>query len=360
MSVENSDISKNGFKQISKYRGAIMGFAALSILFFHAWIPITLEPDESKIYLISFLEHYFKKIGFLGVDIFFLLSGIGLTFSIKKGSTLKFYYRRIRRIILPFFAVGIIRGIIQNWGIATIIGNLSGYNFYTKDVNSFLWFIPAIITLYLIFPLYYRIFCRFNNKVLFTIIVITIWLIVSLIVSDTMRKDLFGFTNRIPIFVIGILFGFIMQNKKEIVFNFKIYLLLAIVLLTGFYLAYLTTIQGMELIVPIGNCFLPNLLIATSLSFLLAKLFDMLERRLPKTGKIVNKTLGFFGMISLELYCVQSWFVDIIELLLNDGWSKHIINISLFLIVTATSWVAYVVFRSFWELVEIPFKHHKT
>ena len=359
MSGENSDSGKNGLGLLSKYRNAIMGVAALSILFFHAWTPITLEPGESRVFLISFLEHFFKKTGFVGVDIFFLLSGIGLTFAINKGSTLRFYYRRIRRVILPFFAVGIIRGIVQKWGLVTIIGNLSGYYFFAKDVNSFLWFVPAIFTLYILFPLYYKIFCRFKNKLLFTVCVITLWLLVSLVLRNVMREDLFGFTNRIPVFVIGILFGYLIQNKKEIVFSLRTYLLIAIALLLGFYLAYLTNFLEIELIVPLGNSFLPSLLIATSSSLLLAKLFYMLEKRFPKLGNIVNKILGFFGMISLELYCVQSWFVDIIDLLLNDGWSKHIVNIAIILIVTATAWVAYELFNGFWELVELPFKKKK-
>ena len=337
-----------------------MGIAALSIYFFHAWIPITLEPQHSSVFLLSFLEHFSKKIGFFGVDIFMLLSGIGITFAIKKESLPKFYYRRIRRLLLPFATVGIIRGITQNWGWKVIIGNLTGFNFFTKDINSFLWFVPAIAILYLLFPLYYKIFNKFPNKILFTAGVIMIWLLISVMVKDIMREDLFGFTNRIPVFVIGILIGYLIQNGKGIDLTVHSCILLFIMLFTGLYLAYVTNFKDFYLIVPLGNSFLPNLFISISLSLLVSKLFEMLEKRFSKFAGIILKIIGFFGMISLEFYCVQSWFIDIIPLLTEDGWSKHLVNIMLFFIITALSWVAYVLFKYFWEFIEHISKPGKT
>jgi len=100
------------------------------------------------------LQTHFKKIGFVGVDIFFLLSGIGLTYSIKKSTIRRFYYKRFRRIIFPFLAVGILRAVVENWGVRKFIGNITGFNFWTVSIYSFLWFIPAIVMFYLIFPLY--------------------------------------------------------------------------------------------------------------------------------------------------------------------------------------------------------------
>lgn len=346
------DINNNGFKPLSEYRNALMGIAALSIYFFHAWIPITLEPQESSVICLSFLERFLKENGFLGVDIFFFLSGIGLTFAVEKVSLPRFYYRRIRRIILPFVTVGIIRGIVQNWGWSLIIRSITGFNFFTKDVNAFLWFVPAILTFYLFFPAYYKLFTKVQNKILFTAGVIMIWLLVSTIIKDTARGDLFGFTNRIPVFVIGILIGYLIKNGKNATFTIHTYILLFIMLFTGYYLAYLTEYEDYYLIVPISNCFLPTLLISISFSLLISNLFKVLEQRIPKFTKILLKVLGFFGMISLEFYCIQSWFIDIIQLLIEDGWSKHLINLMLFLIITAFSWVVYVLFKNFWEFIE--------
>lgn len=91
----------HGLDLISKYRGAIMGFAALWILFFHEWVTLFVNNQVGVN-----IEGYLKRIGFCGVDIFLLLSGIGLTFAIRKGNVLTFYYRRIKRILLPFLVMG--------------------------------------------------------------------------------------------------------------------------------------------------------------------------------------------------------------------------------------------------------------
>lgn len=72
---------------ISKYRKAIMGFAALWILAMHEWrllIPYGESFWEREVFL--------KDIGFCGVDIFLLLSGMGLTYAIKKSSVGRFYF----------------------------------------------------------------------------------------------------------------------------------------------------------------------------------------------------------------------------------------------------------------------------
>lgn len=153
----------HGLDLISKYRGAIMGFAALWILFFHEWVTLFVNNQVGVN-----IEGYLKRIGFCGVDIFLLLSGIGLTFAIRKGNVLTFYYRRIKRILLPFLVMAIIRCALEKWPIIEFWKNISGINFYTKSIYSFLWFVPAILTLYLFFPWYYKLFTKTKKPVLFS------------------------------------------------------------------------------------------------------------------------------------------------------------------------------------------------
>ena len=167
-SSQNEINSRNGFLLVSKYRNAIMGIAALWVLFFHAWIPVMPDSTAGHFNLFGFIERYLKAIGYCGVDIFLLVSGLGLTFAIKKGSLLRFYYRRLRRIILQPLVVSLLLWNIFGWSTLEFFQNISGYNFYFKDTTCFLWFIPAIVTLYLLFPLYYKVFDRFRNKILFT------------------------------------------------------------------------------------------------------------------------------------------------------------------------------------------------
>lgn len=354
--MDEKDVSRNGFQQVSKYRGAIMGVAALWIYVFHAWVILSPEPESGRFSLIYFLADYIKRSGYSGVDIFFFLSGIGLTFAIKKESTLRFYYRRIRRVALPALAIGIIRGIVQDWGFLETLRIVSGFNFFTKTMYDFVWFVPAIVICYFVFPLYWKLFGKVSNKILFTAGAVLVWLALTLLLKDVMRPDLFGFTNRIPVFLIGILCGYLTQERKTANFTVLTYLMLAASLISGLVLWYLVVFKGLYLIVPSSDCFLPTLLIALGLTFLTAKLLDTISRRLPRFGKGLTAVLAFFGSVSLELYCVQWWFADIVPMLVDSGWPKYLVDLSVFLMTTATAWVMSVLFKGFWELVEKPFK----
>ena len=95
---------RNDFGQINKFRTTIMGVAALWIYIFHIWVPII---DNDNIF--ANVEQFTKRIGFYGVDIFFLLSGMGLINAIKKRTVCDFYKRRISRVFLPFVLMALVK-----------------------------------------------------------------------------------------------------------------------------------------------------------------------------------------------------------------------------------------------------------
>ena len=200
--VEVQNVSQDGFAVLSKYRGAIMGMAALWILFFHEWQKLFVDSGT-----IGEVEKYIQRIGFCGVDIFLFLSGIGLVFAISKGTVASFYYRLLKRVFLPFLIVGILRAVTEKWSFAVFWKNVLCINFYQSNMYSFLWFVPMILTFYVLFPLYYKIFSKASNKLMFTGAVFLLWLMLTLCFRETLRSDLWGFTNRIPVFLFGIYAG---------------------------------------------------------------------------------------------------------------------------------------------------------
>lgn len=357
--MTENNINNKGFQLVSRYRSVIMGIAALAIYYFHAWVILSPEPQNGGFSLLYSLETYIKVTSFGGVDVFLFLSGMGLTFAIQKESLPKFYYRRFRRILLPALAVGIVRGIVQDWGAAETFRKISGYYFFTESIYKYLWFVHAIVILYIFFPLYYKLFAKAKNKILFTAGAVMIWFVLAVLLRNTMRLDMICFFNRIPVFLIGILFGHLTQKHENAIFSKWIYLMFLIMFGIGLYLAYLTNFKGFEPIITRSRTFLPPLLIAVSSSFLIAKIMEILERRLSMFGKGVNKVLSFLGMISLELYCIQWWFADMVSLFVEAGWNKMLVNLFVFTMTVATSWVISVLFKYFWEAVEIPFKKEK-
>ena len=119
--------------------------------------------------------------GYLGVDVFFMLSTYGLCYSYNLNNINHFYYNRFKRIF-PTYIVYLITlflffgnefdgnlfilGIYQFTGIATF-----------RSINIE-WFIPALIILYVFFPLIYQgirciwIKCKFLLLCLFPILAI--------------------------------------------------------------------------------------------------------------------------------------------------------------------------------------------
>lgn len=345
--------SKLGLELLSRYRGAVMGFAALWILFFHGWQKLIVEGSPLFGGKLDQFEAYIKRIGFCGVDIFLFLSGIGLIFAIGKSNIFLFYYRRLKRVFLPFLIVGIIRCVTEKWEMSVFWKNVLCINFYKSNMYSFLWFVPAILTLYLLFPLYYWIFSKASDKLVFTGAVMMIWLFLSVFMHATPRQDLYGFTNRIPVFLFGVYAGWLTQNKK-IEFTLTTWFFLLATALLGFYYAYLANFIGWGFIVPVSNCFMPNLLIAVSLPFLLAKLFDLICN-IPKIGvigKAIVKIFGFFGLFSLELYCVQEWLCRRYILAKFSDRSPIMKNLLILLICSAAGFVLYLAVKYFWKLVD--------
>ena len=135
-------------KDLSTYRSELMGLAMLMVVFRH--LPFDIN---NPVY------HYVKGNAGFGVDIFLLLSGIGLYYSIsKKGTTLADYYKHRAIRIFPIYAlviliVSLIKGTFSISSFALKVSTIGRWT--TGD--CFDWFIPTIVMLYAVFPIYYHI-----------------------------------------------------------------------------------------------------------------------------------------------------------------------------------------------------------
>lgn len=138
-----------------KERSYLMGIAILSIFFLHfyCWYKGT------RPWWI-----YFFSEGQIGVDIFIFLSTFGLEASIRRNGWIKFYFNRARRIIPVYFLflltlfaffqnnIPIYQMFIQS------IGQITGYSLFQNPTFfsthfEFDWFTPALIIIYIFYPL---------------------------------------------------------------------------------------------------------------------------------------------------------------------------------------------------------------
>lgn len=176
--------AQNDLSLLFKYRKFLMGFAALWILMTHEWQIVT---NETSFFFVT--ENFIKRIGFCGVDIFLLLSGMGLYYSLEKNPVSRFYYNRLKRVIFPFIIMASIVSQIDHWTNEFYFNIITGISFYKTNIYLFLWFVPAVITLYLFTPVFYNFFKKAENKYLFFAGFIELWLLFSLMARNVMRED---------------------------------------------------------------------------------------------------------------------------------------------------------------------------
>lgn len=107
---------------------------------------------------------FLNQITRFSVPLFLFLSGLGLGISYKKENYLKFLKKRAFKIIPPYILWGILYLIIiqknydyKNWIELFFKGDKVYYHLY---------YIPLIMTLYIIFPIFYPLFSRIEGVII--------------------------------------------------------------------------------------------------------------------------------------------------------------------------------------------------
>lgn len=266
-----------------------MGFAMIWVIFFHSTIDIV---DFKGLNLL-------KTVGYSGVDIFLMVSGLGLYFSYKKDSNIaSFYKRRFVRIIPTYISIvtlfSVIFLILKKIDFFGLIMNITTLSFWFNTPGRFDWYIPSLIILYLIAPIYIKLFNRFKYKTI--IIAISLSLALSYIIANTNLSYLLIFTVRLPIFFIGVLLGYWIDIKKRI--NFIAYGIYTISFFIGIILLGLFLTKYSAYLWNLGLWWYPFILITVPLSLFIVCILDIINK------KYNNKfgMLSFLGAYSLEIY----------------------------------------------------------
>lgn len=283
---------------ISSYRGELMGLAMIFVMLFH----VSLPKSEAMYGLV--------RCGNVGVDMFLLLSGVGLWYAWSKKPGLKrFYLRRFKRIYPAWLIVASLYYIPQfltvkgggySPDVPNLIANiLVGWSFWRIDDLTF-WFIPAIMVMYALAPAYMSLI---EKRPVYR------WLVVAAIVLAVMVQyyppvhkavgHVEIFFSRVPIFLIGINMGAWVKEKRTLDGD-SIWLVL---LLFAMSLAMCVEFeQAWRGRFPL---FLERMVyIPLTVSGVI--LLNLLLRHTPA---MMLKGLAFVGSVSLELYLIHIQFV---------------------------------------------------
>jgi peptidoglycan/LPS O-acetylase OafA/YrhL len=166
------------------------------------------------------------------------------------------------------------------------------------------------------------------SKKKFTAIAILVWFICILLFGDVSRSDMYVFTNRIPVFLIGVLFGWMERNEK-VELNKYHYGVCIIALMIGLYLEKIAVYSYSWKTLHIFGTGIPALLVTVPLVLLLPQLFDLLTTYLRKVGQSIIKLFSLVGGVSFEIYCVQEWIGNKVQSILCDSACSNLeINIA--------------------------------
>ncbi len=203
---------KNIWIALSEYRREIMGFAAIIITVMHLYV--SFYEDAQIPYLTVLLKR-----GNLGVDIFLILSGCGLFFSLEKSKDIqRFYKRRVTRVLFPYLILSvpywILLDLIVDSNVGQFCWDLFLVSFWTQGITHY-WFVAFIIPMYVFFPLIYKVQKKNNTYIL---ILCALSIIVSSIIAFCNKSyymEVEIAITRIPSFLMGSYLGEIIINDKD-------------------------------------------------------------------------------------------------------------------------------------------------
>ena len=270
--------------------------AAFQILFFHLWAPITSTQ----------IEQFILKTAYVGVDMFFFLSAYSLAG--REIDYVPFLKDRVLKLYAKFaFFVLIMALFSKSFGVIRAVKSLMFIEFFQKGGGAFLWFIPAILIFYAVYPLFLKWNSRFK-----VIWVLLIWLIAGVFSEHVLSyTTVFIFTNRIPVILAGYLFKTYCTHNNNLRRSFIVLIPLGVLLLHmyGFKVRLNFPIKDMFYVLAI-----PTVLGLVTLSSYVKKY-------------AVTESLG---SITLELYAVQMIFGQRILMWAYNVFNKNALLTNIF------------------------------
>lgn len=287
---------------------------ALLIIIFHLWIKLSS----------SFVESFLVSIAYIGVDIFFLVSVTSLVN--REINYREFIINRFRSIYPKFIAFILIMALF-NMSVKNMFNRLFFIEFFSKGGGAFLWFIPAILIFYLIFPL----FIKWNNKYK-TVYGFIIYLLLSIVCTLTKQNQLMIVIQRIPLILIAYELCTRKINNQKL--TGSILLIIGILLLYKygyspklnkpfynlFYVMAIPSVTGISMIIPKFK--LPKILELISNSTLEIYAFQMIFGF--KLASIIYKFVDVAFISNLLTISI----IVFISVLFNLFWKKYITSLT--------------------------------
>lgn len=295
------DNKQFSYEYLSKYRNVLMGLQIILIIAFH-FAGDAYYTRDSRI-----IQLFYKYIRSSGVDMFLLLSGIGLYFSWKKKPEPRvFYIKRYTRILIPYFIIAIPAWLwldifFEHRGWLIFAQDLFFVTFFTEGERWF-WYVLMAAICYWICPRMFDIVESASDRISsqMRILLLCVTSTIVLVLLQLYHSELYSCisiaVSRIPAFLIGVLLGKAVYDKRTIPRR-HIYLMAFLAVVIAWPLQMVTAKI-------IGVYSLAFLNYALSLLFILVLIWLTSGKNvwMNRLHNFVVKVLEWFGKYTLELY----------------------------------------------------------
>ncbi len=290
---------KTLYYYLSKYRLELMGFAILWVVWIHSSISLEIFSSKS----INMFFKFLKAIGYGGVDIFLLLSGMGIYNSLSKNKKTIYIKNRAKKILPVWYTYLLLAMLIDllvfhiHYRKLEIIGFATFTGWWLGMKNQGNWYIYGIVLFYIVAPLIYYLFKENKNKRLVCISLVLISIFVSMGFTNTFKLLVY---LRFPIFIIGM---YVSAGLKHFKINKRILVISFILMMSSFVILFIFYTKLPNLLWSYGLYWYPWIIIAPCLSLLLASLMDKFCIKLKYLLLILRR----LGISSLEILLVQDY-----------------------------------------------------
>ncbi|MBR2590703.1 MAG: acyltransferase [Clostridia bacterium] len=287
---------------LSKRRNDLFGISIVSIVVYHYCLLSKLA--VAKIYC--------ALVGSVGVPVFLMLSGMGLFFSMSKNASIgQFYKKRLVRVVIPYAIVATVhfalRCIIKKQGIVAFLRGVFFVNFVLKSSSQF-WFVAFILVMYLLFPLFFKLFRTGKYNFIKLLILCGIVVAANFALSrlaPSLYENIEVMLTRIPAFLIGVYLGEMAYNKRAVKLPFWL-----ISILGGAAFLYISIMRNVT--DAVFSAYIVRYS-ETIYALLVMMVLSIVLEAIHSDG--FSKICAFFGSMSLELYLVHVSLRTIMNLL---------------------------------------------
>lgn len=284
-------------ERLSRNRTLLMGMSMISIMLFHQHF---------------FPLRFFSLFGHWGVDVFFFLSGMGVSYSLRKNNLARYYVNRVKRIMPAWICVSVLCALASVAMGTSILASIINSKIMT------LWFLRSLLIFYAVSPFILQTISKKGKKALYAFLApgplvlllsYTPWLY-SLKISHPMLFTTIAWSAmRFPIYLLGLAYTLYPVERwcgrgKLAPCQFILFLVPMLVAAVMRWCSMSLPLQGVGATALDGWQYI---VLAPAIPVMMLLVTKLIDACYTKQTARVFALVSIFGTLSLELYLWHEW-----------------------------------------------------